>query len=63
MICEGSRNPPEAICLDYPPSPKPRGICPHCRDDFAVLANGTLSNHNADRPWATPRWGEMPWKT
>lgn len=54
--CNGSRNPPEAICLDYPPSVKPRGICPYCRDDFAVLGDGTLSNHNSDRGWTTPRW-------
>ena len=61
--CGGSRELPEAICLDYPQYAKPRGICPSCRDDFAVLGDGTLSNHKADRPWTTPRWSEMSWKT
>lgn len=49
MICAGSRNPPEAICLDYTWYANPRGICPFCRDDFAVLGDGTLRTHNADR--------------
>lgn len=48
-ICEGSGNPPESICLDYTWYANPRGICPFCRDDFAVLGDGTLRSHNADR--------------
>ncbi len=43
--CPGSRNQPEAVCLDNTWYPNPRGICPDCRRDIAILGDGTLRNH------------------
>ena len=43
--CPGSRNQPEASCLDYTWYANPRGICPDCRRDIAILGDGTLRNH------------------
>lgn len=47
--CRGSRTVPAAMCLDSYLCVKPRGICSECGDEFAVLGDGTIRAHMADR--------------
>lgn len=53
--CRGSRTVPVAMCLDSSLSVKPRGICSKCGDAFAVLGDGTIRAHMADRGRLIPQ--------